>query len=79
MKSVGVYFLNDECPSWHRAHALDAILNRSKYYILAGTQLIQFYKFMYIIPTQNSNINLHSKPPFSHVLRHTWVKAVMQF
>ena len=27
----------------------------------------------------NININLHSKPPFSHLLRHTWVKAVMQF
>ena len=36
-------------------------------------------KFVCTIPTQNSNIKLHSKPPFSRLLRHTWVKEVMQF
>ena len=30
------------------------------------------------IHTQNCNINLHSKPPFSRLLRHTCAKAVMQ-
>ena len=33
--------------------------------------------FVRTIPTQYININLHSKPPFSRLLRHTWVKAVM--
>ena len=50
-----------------------------KYCILSGIQIIQLYKFVCTIPTQNININLHSKPPFSRLLRHTWVKAVMLF
>ena len=28
---------------------------------MAGTQLIQLYKFVRTIPSQNSNINLHSE------------------
>ena len=54
-----------------------AVSNSSKYCVLSGSQLIQLYKFVCTIPTQNININLHSKPPFSCLLRHTWVKAVM--
>ena len=46
---------------------------------MSETQLIQLYKFVFTIPTQNSNINLRSKPPFSHILCHIWVNAVMQF
>ena len=59
------------------AHAWDAVLNSSKYYILARIQIIQLYKFVCTIPTQNIKINLHSKLPFSRLFRHTWVKAVM--
>ena len=40
---------------------------------------MQLYKFGCTIPTQNININLHSKPPVSRLLRHTWAIAVMQF
>ena len=71
MKSIGADFL--------RPHAWAAISISSKYCILSETQLIQLYKSVCTIPTQNININLHSKPPFSRLLRHTWVKAVMQF
>ena len=67
------------CPSWPQPHTWDAISNSSKYSILAGTQLIQLYKCVCKISTQNSNIHLRCKPPFSRLLRHTWVKAVMQF
>ena len=44
---------------------------------MSGTQLIQFYKFVCIIPPQNISVHLHSKLPFSRLLRHTWVKAVI--
>ena len=40
---------------------------------------LQFYECVSTIPTQNININLRSKPPFSRLYRHTWAKAVMQF
>ena len=52
------------CPSWHQLHAWDAVLNRT-------FQNIAFYpklKFVCTIPTQNSSINLCSKPPFNHLL-----------
>ena len=39
----------------------------------------QLYKFMCTIPRQNRNINECWKPPFSHLLRHTRVKAVILF
>ena len=41
------------CPSWRQPHAWDAVSNSSKHY---GTQLIQLYKCVCTIPTQNSNI-----------------------
>ena len=75
MQSIREKFLQPDALPLRPPHALDAISNSSKYTFLTGTQLIQLYTF----PTQNSNINLHSKPPFSHLLRHTRVKAVMQF
>ena len=53
--------------------------NSSRHYILAGTQLIQVYTFVCTIPTLNSKINLRCKPPFSRILPHTWVNAVMLF
>ena len=61
MKSIGAEFFITAYPSWRQPHARDAILNSSKYYILSGTQLIQFYTFMSTIPTQNININLRCK------------------
>ena len=44
------------CTSLRHPHAWDAVSNNSKYYILAGPQLIQLYKFVCTIATQNSNI-----------------------
>ena len=80
MKSIGAeFFFTNGCPSWRQPHAWDAMSNSSNYNILAGPQPIQLYKFVCTIPTQNNNINLCSKPPFSRLLRHTWVKAVMLF
>ena len=63
-------FLMTECPSWRQPHAWNAISNSFKYNILDRTQLIQLYKFVCTIPTQNSNINLHHKQLFSRLLRH---------
>ena len=55
MKSSGAAFLRpDALPDVNQ----DAVLNRSKYNILAGNQLIQLDKFVCTIPTQNSNINV---------------------
>ena len=51
------------CHFWRQPHAWDAVSNRSKYYILAGNQLIQLYKGVCRISTQNNNINLRCKPP----------------
>ena len=65
------------CPSWRRPHAWDVVSNSYKYCILSGTHPIQSYKCVCTIPTLNININLHSKPSFSHLLRHTWVKALV--
>ena len=76
MKSTGAEFVlrPDALPGIN--HIMwNAVSNSSKYCILSETQLIQFYKCT--IPTQNININLHSKPSFSHLLQHTWVKVVM--
>ena len=56
MKSIGEVFTTG-CSSCHSPHAWDAVSNSSKYYIMSGTQLIQLYKFVCKIPTQNSNIN----------------------
>ena len=39
------------CPFWRQPHAWDAVSNSSKYNILAGTQLIQLYKFVYTMST----------------------------
>ena len=71
MKSIEAEFLRpDALPgSWRQPHVWDAVSNSSKYGILSKTQLIQLYKFVRTIPTQNININLHYKPRFSHLLR----------
>ena len=65
------------CLSWRQPHGWDAVSKSPKYYFLSGTQPIQLYKFVCTIPTQNININLHSKPPFNRLLRHTRAKAVV--
>ena len=79
MKGIGAEFFMTGCPSWRQPQEWDAVSNNSKHLILAKTQLIQLYIFACTISTQNSNIYLHYKPPFSRLLRHTWVKAVMLF
>ena len=61
MKSLEQHFFTTGCPSWHQPHAWGAVSNSSKYNILAGTQLIQLYKFVCTIPTQNIHINLRCK------------------
>ena len=64
MKSIGAEFLRpDALPGVNHMRS-----NSSKYCILSGTQLIQLYKSVCTIPTQNININLHSKLPFSRLL-----------
>ena len=70
MKSTGAAFLRpDALPHTDaQPHTWDAISNIYKYNILVGTQLIQLYKFVCTISTQNSNINILSKPPFSCLL-----------
>ena len=79
MKGIGAEFLRtDALPGIRHMHGMYYQI-RSKYYTLVGTELIQLYKFVCTIPTQNININLRSKLPFSRLLRHTWVKAVMLF
>ena len=55
MKSIEAEF-NTRCPSWRKPHVWDAVSNSSKYCILSRTQLIHFYKFVCIIPIQNSNV-----------------------
>ena len=79
MKSIGADFLRPYALPGVKPHGLDAVSNSYKYCIVSGTQLIQLYRFMCTIPTQNININLHTKHSFSRLLPHTWVKAVMQF
>ena len=72
MKSIGVEFLRpDALPGVNhmRGMHLQIVLNIK----------LQLYKCVCTIPIQKININLRSKPPFSRLLRHTWVKAVMQF
>ena len=79
MKSIGAeFYLRPEALPGVKPHAWEAISNSSKHKILTGTLLIH-YKFACTIPTQNININIRSKPSFSRVLRHTWLKAVMLF
>ena len=56
MRSIGAAFY-DRMP--FLAHTWDTISNSSKYNIIDGTQLIQLYKFVCIIPTQNSNALNH--------------------
>ena len=43
-------------PSWCQPHAWDTMSNSSKYHILAGTHLIQLYKFVCTIHTQNGTL-----------------------
>ena len=77
MKSIGAaFFLRPDANhdiNHMRGMQYQIVLNIAFY---PKIQLIQVYKFVCTIPTQNSNINLGSKPPFSRLLRHTWVKAV---
>ena len=40
---------------------------------------IQLYKFIGTVSQQNNNIYLRCKQPFSGLLQHAWVKAVMLF
>ena len=47
--------------SRHQPHVWDAASNSSKYKIMSTTQLIQLYKFVCTILTQNSNFNLRPK------------------
>ena len=63
MKSLGAEFFTTGCPSWRQPHAWDAVQNSSKYCIMSETQLIQLYKFVCTIYTQNININLRSNRP----------------
>ena len=63
-----VYFLGNFLYILYNMHGMQYhIVN--KYNILAGTQLIQLYKFVCTIHTQNINRNLPCKPPFSCHLR----------
>ena len=79
MKSIGAEFLlQDILPGVNHMRGMQYQIFQ-KNCILTGTQLIQLYTFVCTIPTQNSTITTHSKPPFSCLLRHTWVKAVMPF
>ena len=61
MKSIGAVLLRPDAIPDVQPHAWDAISNSSKYNILAGNQLIQLYKVVRTISTQNSNINLRCK------------------
>ena len=77
MKSIGAEFLRpDALPGVNHMREIQyqIILN-----ITFWPELIQLYIFVCRIPTQDNNINLHYKLPFSHILRHTWVKAMMLF
>ena len=79
MKSIGAEFLRqDALPGINHRRGMQ-YNNSSKYDLLSGTQLIQLYKFVCTIPTHKHQLNLHSKPPFSRLLRYPCVKAVMQF
>ena len=61
MSIVNKAFFMTGCPSWRQPHMWDALPNHSKHCMLAGTQLIQLYKFVCTIPTQNINFKIHSK------------------
>ena len=77
MKSIRVEFLRpDSRPGVNHMRGMQyqIVLNIA---FCRKLKLIQLYKFVCTIPTQNRNITTHSKPPVSHLLRHTWVKAVM--
>ena len=77
MKSIGAEFLRpDTLPRVNHMHGMQyqIVLN-----IIFWPEVIQLDKYVCTIPTQNINVNIRSKPPFSRLLRHTWVKAVMQF
>ena len=77
VKSIEANCFITEFPSWRQPQAIS---NSSKCNSLAGTQPIQLYKLLLCtISTQNSIINLCCKLPFSRILWHTWVKAVMLF
>ena len=76
LKSIGAEFLRPVAlPDVNPKRGIS--VSNSYKYNMAGTQLIQLYKLVCTISIQN--INLHSKPPCSCLLRHTWVKAVMPF
>ena len=75
MKSIGAEFLRpDALPGVNHMHGMQykIVINMA-----FCPELIQLYKIVCTIPTQNINISLHSNPPFSRLLRHTWLKAVM--
>ena len=74
MRSIGAEFLQpDALPgvNYMRGMQYEIVIN------VAFCPKLK-YKFVCTIPTQN--INLHSiYMAFSRLLRHIWVKAVMQF
>ena len=72
-KSVGAVFLRPDARSGVNH------MRGMQYQIVINIAFCPKLKFVCTIITQNINMNLHSKPPFSRLLRHTWVKAVMQF
>ena len=78
MKSIGAELLQpDALPGVNHMRGMQfkIVLNITVWPDL----LIELYKFVCTIPTQNININLRCKVPFSRLLRHTWLNAVMLF
>ena len=72
MKSIGAEFLRPEAiPNVNHMRGMQ--------YKIVLNIAYSCKKFVCTIPTQNINVNIRSKTPFSRLLRHTWVKAVMQF
>ena len=64
MKSIEADYLRPDALPGVKPHAWDAVSNSSKYCIMSGTQLIQLYKFVCTISTQN--INTHHKTKFAN-------------
>ena len=68
------YFMTDALPGVnHMQYQMVLNLHSGQNSIITVVQIVC------TIPTQNININLHSKLPFSRFLRHPWLKVVMLF
>ena len=74
MKSIRAVLRPDALPGVNHMRGMQyqIVLN-----IRLWSELIELYKYVCTILTQNSNSKLCSKPPFSRLLRHTWLKAVI--